>query len=305
MSNKEKNKTQHLIVVDDETMGKLRKLQLEMLDAFVKICKDHDLTYFLVGGTALGAIRHKGYIPWDDDVDVGMLRPDYDKFREIAPKELPPTMFYQSMKTDPNYTTYVEKIRYNNSIAMQTEVKHMDIHHGVWLDVFPFDGCPDCPKEEAKKRKKAILYSRAHGIDAIVKAPKNQNFKMQFQGFLLRIYKTIIGKKRLHRKLNKLFYQHSVEDSKYVTYLLGRNDKPVSKELYVSPDNKTGTAMFCGKEYSVPYKIEAYLTSRYNDYMTLPPIEKQVSHHAVEYYKFPDDIKDEADTIKQNQSRRK
>ena len=96
----------------DSRLRKLQMAELEILKEFVRLCEAHGLQYYLVGGTLLGAVRHKGFIPWDDDIDVAMPRGDYDRFSQIAPKELDPRYFYQCPDTDPHYfLTYANSTR--------------------------------------------------------------------------------------------------------------------------------------------------------------------------------------------------
>ena len=125
--------------------SKLRQLQLcelEILDEFVRVCEKHGLQYYLVGGTLLGAVRHQGFIPWDDDIDVAMPRKDYDKFAEIAGEELDPRYFYQCPETDPNYFLTYAKIRKNGTEVYEERFKDAKFHKGVFIDIFPLDFCP-------------------------------------------------------------------------------------------------------------------------------------------------------------------
>ena len=125
--------------------NKLRQLQLcelEILDEFVRVCEKHGLPYYLVGGTLLGAVRHQGFIPWDDDIDVAMPREGYDRFAEIAQQELGPQYFYQSPDTDPHYFLTYNKIRKNGTKVYEERFKNARIHKGVFIDIFPLDFCP-------------------------------------------------------------------------------------------------------------------------------------------------------------------
>ena len=125
--------------------SKLRQLQLcelEILDEFVRICEKHCLQYYLVGGTLLGAVRHQGFIPWDDDVDVAMPREDYDRFAEISAGELKPQYFYQCPETDPHYFLTYAKIRKNGTEVYEERFKDARFHKGVFIDIFPLDFCP-------------------------------------------------------------------------------------------------------------------------------------------------------------------
>ena len=124
---------------------KLRILQLcelEILNVFVRICEKCNLKYFLIGGTLLGAVRHKGFIPRDDDIDVIMPRRDYNRFAEIAPKMLGKKYFYQSPQTDLHYRMTYAKIRMNGTEIFEDRFKNPKFNSGVFIDIFPLDKCP-------------------------------------------------------------------------------------------------------------------------------------------------------------------
>ncbi len=126
-------------VYDDETLNKLHETLIELLDEFVRICKKHNLKYTLVAGTVLGAVRHSGFIPWDDDIDVGMLRPDYEKFLEVAPKELKDKYILDCFEQNKDYHLSFAKIKKNGTIFDEEAAHHMNNHKGIFLDVFPLD----------------------------------------------------------------------------------------------------------------------------------------------------------------------
>lgn len=124
---------------------KLRRLQLaelEILDAFVLVCEKYGLRYYLVGGTLLGAIRHQGFIPWDDDIDVAMPREDYDRFADVAALALGPQYFYQSPETDPHYFLTYAKVRKNGTEVYEDRFRNSKFHKGLFIDIFPLDFCP-------------------------------------------------------------------------------------------------------------------------------------------------------------------
>ena len=127
-----------------ENNSELRKLQLTILDIiklFARICEKNNLRYFMVGGTMLGAIRHKGFIPWDDDVDMGMPRPDYEKFLAIVQKELPEGYAFRNYKSDPDYRRYFSRI-VNTNVEIYNSSNTKEIVENAWLDIFPYDGMP-------------------------------------------------------------------------------------------------------------------------------------------------------------------
>ncbi len=113
---------------------------LELVAELDRICRKHDIPYFLYGGTLLGAIRHDGFIPWDDDLDVAMLRSDYLRLMEVMPAELPPHMALQTNDTDPNYFYFFAKLRDRNSL-LEEECPYDQVfkERGIYIDIFPFD----------------------------------------------------------------------------------------------------------------------------------------------------------------------
>ena len=132
---------------DYEDLG-LRDAQIIMagiLKDVHEFVKNMDIKYFLDAGTLIGAVRHKGFIPWDDDIDIGMLREDYEKFLKIAKDELPEHLFLQTFENDLDYDIYQVpcKIRYNNTLYLEEEiVENENMHNGLFIDIFPYDSLP-------------------------------------------------------------------------------------------------------------------------------------------------------------------
>lgn len=119
--------------------------ELELFEVFKTLCKRHNLVYYADGGTLLGAVRHSGFIPWDDDLDVVMMREDYDKFIEYAKKELPDNYFLQIPATEQDYFYGHAKIRKNNTTAIRyiQYIENYKHHQGIFIDIFPLDNVPD------------------------------------------------------------------------------------------------------------------------------------------------------------------
>lgn len=125
---------------EDKTIAAAQKVMLEILQEIHKICVENNLTYWLEAGTLLGAVRHKGFIPWDDDSDVSMPRADYEKFLKIAQEKLPEDMFLQTQDTDKEYPLSWAKIRKNGTLLVETgETGNEKYHHGIFVDIFPYD----------------------------------------------------------------------------------------------------------------------------------------------------------------------
>ena len=116
---------------------RLKEIELAIFRAFIDVCDKLNLKYYLLAGTLLGAVRHQGFIPWDDDIDVGMPREDYEIFVEKGQALLPKEYFIQTFKTDPDYAANFAKIRNCGTTFLETSVRNCNINHGVFIDVFP------------------------------------------------------------------------------------------------------------------------------------------------------------------------
>lgn len=140
-----------------------RKIQLLLLQELLKVCNEHNLKIFAAYGTLLGAIRHKGFIPWDDDIDMDMLRPDYDKLVSIAPKAFQPPLFFQEAHTDKNYFKGHAQLRYDGTTAIRPDDMNAPFHQGIFIDIFVMDAVPACdPKKEKliKETRNIFAYLR-------------------------------------------------------------------------------------------------------------------------------------------------
>ena len=122
--------------MDDKVLKDLQKIELEILLEIDRICKKHGIRYFLIAGTLLGAVRHKGFIPWDDDIDICMPAKDYNKFSKLAVKELKTDYFIQNYETDLTSMLFT-KIRRNGTTAIEENRENRPYHQGVWIDIFP------------------------------------------------------------------------------------------------------------------------------------------------------------------------
>ena len=145
--------------MDDVTLRKVQLVQLEIAKEIKAICERNNIEFFLESGTLLGAVRHGGFIPWDDDLDLGMTRSNYNKFIECASKELDNKYFLQTVDTDENYPLAFCKIRKNNTIYMEKAHEHTSFHNGIFVDVFPYDNIPDDDKI-FKKIKKRLKFAK-------------------------------------------------------------------------------------------------------------------------------------------------
>lgn len=127
----------------ESDLKKLHKELYGILEEIHRICGTHQIPYFLIGGSAIGLYYDGGILPWDDDLDIGMTRENYNKFVKIAPKELRPEFFLSCMETDPHTPFFYAKVKKNNTLFVEERYKDVRMHQGIFVDVFPYDRVPD------------------------------------------------------------------------------------------------------------------------------------------------------------------
>lgn len=258
-------------------LRELQLLELEILKEFDKYCRDNRLSYILAAGTLLGAIRHKGFIPWDDDVDVLMPREDYEKFRSTFKHQ---RYIVRSIKNDTNWP-----YAYTKCLDLKTELDE-HIHGanpiGVFIDVFPLDGLPDNKFKSKFHFLKLDILKRILAYGLISKRPKDENI-------IIRCVKTIVSRlcrlfnrQSIIRKIDKLASKYPYEQSNFVAHqVLGYGYKErIEKEKM----DKYKEFEFEKGFYYGPIGYDDYLTNLFGEYMKLPPISKRTSHiHTVRY----------------------
>lgn len=254
-------------------MTELQKKSYELLEIFVKICEKWDIPYFLVCGSALGAVKYGGFIPWDDDIDVGLCREDYMRFLSVAPQELPQWCFLQNYKTEKNFIHTFSKLRNSNTAFIEEGVKDLSMNHGIFLDIFPIDGYPE-GKLKIKifelKRKLNAWVRNAVIEDHYMPKIRKRNKVLRFFGVHKRVYQA-------HANLEKLYSKYPVSQSK-----LWCNFGNWQGKLEYAPQwhyGKGTYATFEGLPVRIPENYDAYLTQKYGDWRKDPPKEKQKTHH--------------------------
>lgn len=243
----------------------MRNMQLRILEILVeidKVCRKHDIKYWLDGGTLLGAVRHGGYIPWDDDIDISMTRDELKRFLEVAPQELPRWLFVQTQATDPSYRLSFCKVRDNNSFFItQHEDFTRDYNKGLFVDIFEVIPYPTVNKKLQKKIMrwyKKIYFFRAVKHDI--------NFKNLMATMTFPIIK--LGLDVLWGILN-LKPKNRMGLVKKFAPGVSYTDEMVFPLKDITFENH----VFMG-----PARPDLYLTELYGDYMKIPPKEKRVSH---------------------------
>lgn len=257
---------------DEETLNKLKKVQLLSLLEIIRICNKYHITYTPIGGTLLGTIRHKGFIPWDDDIDVGMLRTEYDRFLEVAKNELRPEFFLQTYETDPNYPKAIARLCVNNTTYLFKGLDKVNIHNGIFTDIFPYDNSPSSKlsimshKYLIKWLKIATYYKYNYGNLTSLKAKVGIPL-LSLPFFFMNKTRVRILWENIMQKYDSNQTECVVRTGSGYPY-----EKVRVKQIFME---EVETMEFEGFPISVMKGYDAHLSSNYGDYMELPPIEKR------------------------------
>lgn len=245
-------------------MREIQLCTLQILKEVVRICDKYNLTYYLDYGTLLGAVRHKGFIPWDDDIDIEMPISDYRKFLKIAPKEISKDFFVQTYKSESAYNLLWTQVRANNTTSMPIKYKNWNIHWGMHIDVFPLVSV--FHSERGKKiQSKGLEIARAliskEYLDACEPDSIEENKKLKCLYILPRCMREVLCDVILRVLLRNPF------KSKVCSAL----DRELSYRIDSTAYRHTISVEFEGMYFSAPEEYDYILTSIYGDYMTPPP----------------------------------
>ncbi len=269
----------------NKNLNKLHNRELEIMKYFAEFCEDNNIKYYLAYGTLLGAIRHHGFIPWDDDVDVFVSGEDFLKLQKIFNEKADTTKyFYQTLKTEENYYLLWDKVRLNNTIFVEDGWENNDINNGIFIDVFPLLEYPNSRSEEKKftRRYKFLRLLIETNI-------KNNKSRYNNYGIIGKILSNIV--RILPQKIRNKIVIKNIEyfclyksDSKYYYSLDGGAEIKFLKEPFDSIEK----VKFEDAEFNVPKGYRENLTESFGDYMKLPPEEDRIGHGKV-YLSFGDD----------------
>ena len=254
-------------------MNSLQQKETELLKCFVEICDQLNLTYFLVCGTALGAVKYNGFIPWDDDVDVALPRANYKIFCEKAQQLLPEGLFFQTYETDGKYPCIFGKIRDSRTTYIEKTCAKIPMNHGVYIDVFPLDGYPESPKAQKKLERKKLFYKLL--ISCVYES--DCSFKVRLLRKLFRICGVHKRTDKVLARYERLISAYPTENSKL---WCNHGNWQGRREYAAREQYGKGTMVsFEGIPVRVPEQYDAYLTQKYGDWRADLPAEEQVGHH--------------------------
>ena len=277
--------------ITSEELRKIQLLQLGMIEELHRVCELHNISYVLYGGTLLGAVRHKGYIPWDDDADIAMLREDYEKFKQVANELNPEICFFQDSDTDKYYRWGYGKLRRTGTKFVRLYQEHLKCRNGLFIDIFPLDDIPE-GKIGAYVQNAVCYIAR--------KITYSEVGRVQEKG-ILKLWYTLLSHVPIDVafSLFNIYSKRSRNDSNNRVRMLsyGKLYKYVDqysegKEVFGRPKEwvrEVKDYEFEGFNLLGPVEADLFLARAYgSDYMTPPPIEKRNQNSPCSDYSFGD-----------------
>ena len=256
-------------------MTELQSRLLEIMRYFHSVCVENNIRYYVLGGTCLGAVRHKGFIPWDDDIDVGMPRCDYDRLIAILKKSNHPKYCVEAPGDAPDFVYSYAKL-YDATTTLVENTRYR-VSRGIYLDLFPLDGAGDSPEDAYRHFKKIERYHYYKNTKVCALNPGRKMYKNLAILAGRCIPECIFGWRWARKKSEELCASRPYDDYAYIGNMYGnwRFREVVPREVFGEPKLYAFEDMqVCG-----PQDADTYLTTMYGNYMQLPPVEKRVTHH--------------------------
>ena len=272
--------------MDEAMLKRVQPQLLEILLEIQRVCRENQISFFLSCGSFLGAVRHRGFIPWDDDLDIGMLRADYEKFRKLAPEKLGENFCFQDWHTDPDYNMPFGKVRRRNSLYLEAKTRQLP-ENGFFVDVFPFDNAP----EDLKDRKKYVLRLMNLFRLKLMKSgarPWMENDRINWKkrlGYLAyQLAACFVSRETLIEKYDALAV--SVPESGILCRQRGLSNLNCYESRWC---RELTDYPFEGHLMPGPRAFDEFLRAQFGDYMTLPPEDQRENRHQIIKVEFPRD----------------
>lgn len=272
---------------DEKTLRKLQQTELEILKDFIAICERHNLTYFGIAGTGIGALRHQGFIPWDDDIDVALPREDFEKLLTYVEEEMGDKYLIMNTERYPNYPLMTTRMTLRGTKFKEEALRNIDAPMGIFLDLYPLDKVSDNPKEARRQAMEAWFWSKILILRSIP-------FPMLgFSGWKAKLAHAVCGMAHIFLSvlhipklwIYKMAYRaetryNHYEKTKRLDFFCDTD--PYMNLYYVKDIYPLQKLPYEDVMMNFPHNLHKNLTNMYGDYMKLPPEEKRKNHYPYE-----------------------
>lgn len=268
------------IIINNSDLKKAQLLQLDIALEIKRLCESNNISYFLIAGSCLGAVRHQGFIPWDDDMDIGMLRSEYERFLHVCSSSLDNRFFLQNWNTDKYFGLPFTKIRLQGTHYIERNAAYVQAHNGIYVDIFPFDNVPKEYKLQNRQKKQSYMLKRFILIKNGYRSwQKGINIK-RIAYTVAKIMLLPISTKFLQGKLNEVMMKYNnIPTEKVVAF--GGSYGYQKESIYKSWIINTINQPFENYLFPVPKFFYDYLKYFYGEFMKLPPEDKRGDRHNI------------------------
>lgn len=271
MENPEKKDGGYTVDIKD-----LQKKSLEILKVFKDFCDRHGLLFYFCGGCCIGTLRHNGFIPWDDDIDVFMPRADYEKLTELWQKEMADTKYRFCRNSENEFLrSLLSAVSDESTTFIKERQADLDISHGIRLEILPLDGCPS----SRIKRKLQIMWALVYQIYGNQEPPTSKGKLLEIIGKIMLFFvPTWKRRYRVMKFAEKQMSKYPIEKCEKITELCARYQYMVNeypKQAFAAAVYKK----FEGLDMPIPQGYDDYLHMAFGDYMKLPPEEARIPKH--------------------------
>ncbi len=253
---------------DDEELKHLQKVQLKILKYFIEVCEENDIPYFVYGGTLLGTVRHKGFIPWDDDIDVILFREDYEKLNTILTNNIDEKFYFYNVFNNEKYYRTWGQLTLKNTHFKEWWTEQVDLKQNIFIDVFILDNIPKNKFKRFIQKWKSFILNQA-SLYSLIKFDNTSKFKKILQQIVYYFLKILpISPYSIKLKCVESFTKYEHDDCDEVCDFPAVCQMPVYYKTDWLPARK---AQFEDIEVNIPNDYDKVLKRSYGDYMTLPP----------------------------------